>query len=113
MAAHLLGRRGTSDFAAPPPIASAFFASASSRSSRLRSSTRAATRAGTSSGALLSAAAASRSRESRSFSHWRAASPVSASIRRTPEDTALSETILSSWISPSARTWVPPHSSTE
>ena len=62
---------------------------------------------------LLSAAAASRSRESRSFSHRRAASPVSASIRRTPEDTALSETILSNWMSPSARTWVPPHSSTE
>ena len=37
----------------PPPIASAFFASASSRSSRLRSSTSAAIRAGTSSGDAL------------------------------------------------------------
>ena len=78
-----------------------------------RSSTSAATRAGTSSGEALSVAAASRSLSSRSPSHWRAASPVSASMRRTPEETALSEMILSSWISPSARTWVPPHSSTE
>ena len=74
----------------PPPSASAFFASASSRSSRRRSSTSAATRAGTSSGEALSAAAASLSRSSRSVSQSRAASPVSASIRRTPEATALS-----------------------
>ena len=39
---------------------------------------------------LLSVAAASRSLASRSPSHCRAASPVSASIRRTPDETALS-----------------------
>ena len=39
---------------------------------------------------IFSVAAASRSFASRSLSHWRAASPVSASIRRTPEETALS-----------------------
>src|SRR6185295_502091 len=103
----------SSALAAPPPIASAFFASASSRSSRLRSSTSAAIRAGTSSGDDFRVAAASRNFVSRSFSHCRAASPVSASMRRTPAETALSEMILSSWMSPSARTWVPPHSSTE
>ena len=64
-------------------------------------------------GAAFSAAAASRSLRSRSLSHWRAASPVSASMRRTPAETALSEVIFSSWISPNARTCVPPHSSTE
>jgi alanyl-tRNA synthetase len=102
-----------SDLPLPPPIASAFFASASSRSRRFRSSTSAAIRAGTSSGELFSVAAASRNFASRSLSHLRAASPVSASIRRTPEETALSLTIFNSWMSPSARTWVPPHSSTE
>ena len=102
-----------SALAPPPPMASAFFASASSRSRRLRSSTRAATRAGTSSGAALRLAAVSRSLASRCSSHSRAASPVSASIRRTPEETALSEMIFSSWMSPVAATWVPPHSSTE
>ena len=47
------------------------------------------------------------------LSQRRAASPVNASIRRTPADTAVSEMILNNWISPSARTCVPPHSSTE
>ncbi len=67
-----------------PARARAFFASASSRSSRRRSSTSAATRSGTSSGRLLSAAAAALSRSSCSVRKVRAASPVSASMRRTP-----------------------------
>src|SRR3990167_10750413 len=79
-----------------PPNASAFFASASSRSAFFNASASCATRAGTSSGEVLSAAAAAFSASSRPFSHWRAASPVSASIRRTHEETALSLTTLNS-----------------
>ena len=92
----------------PPPIAllraSAFLASASSRSRRLAFSTSAATLAGTSSGDALRVAATWRSLASRSTSHSRAPSPVSASMRRMPEETALSLTILKMAMSPSALT---------
>jgi alanyl-tRNA synthetase len=43
----------------------------------------------------------------------KAPSPVTASMRRTPDATALSDTILKIPISPVRSTWVPPHSSTE
>ena len=72
-----------------------------------------AMRAGTSSGEALRLAAASFSRASRPLSQASAPSPVSASMRRTPDETADSEMILNSAMSPVARTWVPPHSSTE
>ena len=99
--------------ALPPPMASAFLASANSRSSLRRSSISAAIRAGTSSGLDLSMAATSRRRASRWTSHCRAPSPVSASIRRMPDDTALSAMTLKIAMSPSASTCVPPHNSTE
>ncbi len=107
---------GPADAATAPPLppsASAFFASASSRSAFFTCSASAATREGASSGVVRSSAAMDLSASSRSDSHKRAASPVNASIRRTPLATAPSLTILNSAISPSACTWVPPHSSTE
>jgi hypothetical protein len=63
--------------------------------------------------AYIRCQSASMSRGSRPTSHCRAPSPVSASMRRTPDDTALSDTIRKTPMSPSALTWVPPHNSTE
>ena len=89
-------------------------ASASSRSSLRRSSIRLATRAGSSRRRGLAAPAPpGAAAPPRATTCASAAAPVSASMRRTPEATALSDTILKRPISPVRRTCVPPHSSTE
>ncbi len=66
-------------------------ASERSRSSFLRSSKSAASRAGNSAGPVLSANAAWCSSVSSEATKFSAAAPVSASMRRTPEATALSD----------------------
>ena len=99
--------------AAPPPIASFLRASDSSRSSFLRSSISAAMRAGTSSTVVRSSAAAALASERLWLAWARAPRAVSASMRRTPDDTALSEVTAIRPISPVRLTWVPPHNSTD
>ena len=96
-----------------PPMASFRLASASSRSSLRRSSTSAWTRSAASSGRTLSAIATALSRRSWSARCFRAAAPVSASMRRTPAATALSPVTVIRPISPVRPTWVPPQSSTD
>ena len=97
----------------PPDSANAFFASESSFSIRLRSLMSVSMRTPTSSGAVFNIAATFFNCVSRPTSHKRAASPVSASIRRMPLATAPSDTIVNKAMSPNALTWVPPHSSNE
>src|SRR3984893_7325852 len=98
---------------APPPIASLLRASDRSRSSFLRSSISEAMRAGMSSSVVRNSTAAVLASAMASLTCFRAWLPVSASMRRTPEATALSPVIEIRPISPVRRTWVPPHNSTD
>src|SRR3981189_2787486 len=97
----------------PPPIASFLRASDRSRSSFFRSSIKDAMRAGMSSSVVRSSIAADLASAMVSLACCRAWRPVSASMRRTPDDTALSPVTEIRPISPVRRTWVPPHSSTD
>ena len=101
------------DADAPPPSASFLRASDNSRSSFFRSSIREAMRVGTSSSEVRSSMAAVLANAIVSLACLRAWWPVSASIRRTPEATALSPVTEIRPISPVLRTWVPPHNSTD
>ncbi len=97
----------------PPPSTCFRRSRESSRSpSRSRSRSERISSAARSIGTPAAAPSSSSSR-----SRWRtqasAPSPVSASMRRTPEATPRSETTSKSPISPVLRTWQPPHSSSE
>jgi hypothetical protein len=70
-------------------------------------------RSSTSLGPARNSAAAELSAAVLALPRCRAASAVSASMRRTPAPTALSPTTEISPISPVRRTWVPPQSSTD
>jgi hypothetical protein len=97
----------------PAALASLALSCSSSFSSRASAPPAARPCSSTSAVPPLTSSAMRASRASSSSTQSSARSPATASMRRTPELMPPSEVILNRPMSPTARTWVPPHSSVE